>query len=149
MSSNYVQSVNMVPVKIQLLLSVTAKSTGEWTVAHVLNGCCFYKGLHVSGHDRLVKLIVKDTIHKDQHTTVELSWFYHNTSDETRLNTLLMLWLWARFEHCICSWGWLLFWSVFRNLLFFQIAEISAIAWSRASTLSVQANYFLGHVEEV
>ncbi len=28
-SSNYVQSVNMVPVKIHLLLSVTAKSTGE------------------------------------------------------------------------------------------------------------------------
>ncbi len=55
------------------------------TVAHILNGCCCYKGLYVSRHDRLVDLIVKDlkTIHKDsqiyQHTTVELNWLCHNT----------------------------------------------------------------------
>ncbi len=57
------------------------------TVAHILNGCCCYKGLYVSRHDRLVDLIVKDLkiIHKDskiyQHTTVKLNWFNHSTSD--------------------------------------------------------------------
>ncbi len=75
------------------------------TVAHILNGCCCYKGLYVSRHDRLVDLIAKDlkTIHKDsqiyQHTTVELSWLCHNTYNETILKTsqtLLTLWLWTR-----------------------------------------------------
>ncbi len=44
------------------------------TVAHILNGCCCYKGLYVSRHDRLVDLIVKDmkTIHKDSQITSTL-----------------------------------------------------------------------------
>ncbi len=48
----------------------------------------------MSRHDRLVDLIEKDlkTIHKDrkiyQHTTVELNWFYHNTSDRDYFKTI-------------------------------------------------------------
>ncbi len=64
------------------------------TIACILNGCCCYKGgLYASRHDRLVDLIVKDlkTIHKYshiyQHTTVELNWFNHNTSDRDYFKT--------------------------------------------------------------
>ncbi len=75
------------------------------TVAHILNGCCCYKGLYVSRHDRLVDLIVrtwKQYIKTVRFTsTLLLNWAGYVTTHITETilktsQTLLTLWLWTR-----------------------------------------------------
>ena len=58
-------------------------------MAHILNGCSFYRTLYVARHDRLVDLISSDirgvqdiTSKMYLHSTVKLDWFEHNSTDD-------------------------------------------------------------------
>jgi hypothetical protein len=62
------------------------------TMAHILNGCSFYKGLYIARHDRLVDLVSQElrqvqdrTTHMYKHSTVKLNWFDHNCTDNNIL----------------------------------------------------------------
>lgn len=65
-------------------------------MAHILNGCHYYKGQYVARHDRLVELVAKDLqkIYQGHeckfflHSTVKMNWFNHNMHDDDHFKNI-------------------------------------------------------------